>query len=183
MIRRPPRSTLFPYTTLFRSLRDHERPRVFLQHELESLTRRARIALIEVVGRDPELLLGEPAAADVDLREAVGGVSTRRVLLDEFSELVQGLLRQPLVLLHGLQLVVVAHGEPELDEIGDLVLGKEGQKPFELAHRLVELTLTVERLADEEAGPRRVRRVRVPLDDPPEILPRLVVPSVVQLGL
>src|SRR5439155_464915 len=100
---------------------------------------RGRLALIEVVGRDPELLLGEPAAADVDLREAVGGVSTRRVLLDEFSELVQGLLRQPLVLLHGLQLVVVAHGEPELDEIGDLVMGKEGQKPFELAHRLVEL--------------------------------------------
>src|SRR3712207_8998206 len=29
MIRRPPRSTLFPYTTLFRSVRrlDHERPR------------------------------------------------------------------------------------------------------------------------------------------------------------
>src|SRR3712207_7069027 len=25
MIRRPPRSTLFPYTTLFRSLRDHAR--------------------------------------------------------------------------------------------------------------------------------------------------------------
>src|SRR2546427_7538914 len=25
MIRRPPRSTLFPYTTLFRSLRDHQR--------------------------------------------------------------------------------------------------------------------------------------------------------------
>src|SRR5258708_29647469 len=27
MIRRPPRSTLFPYTTLFRSTRDHERDR------------------------------------------------------------------------------------------------------------------------------------------------------------
>src|SRR5256885_12048578 len=26
MIRRPPRSTLFPYTTLFRSLRHHARP-------------------------------------------------------------------------------------------------------------------------------------------------------------
>src|SRR5258708_22220447 len=26
MIRRPPRSTLFPYTTLFRSLRGHDRP-------------------------------------------------------------------------------------------------------------------------------------------------------------
>src|SRR3712207_7100828 len=28
MIRRPPRSTLFPYTTLFRSRRRHERPGV-----------------------------------------------------------------------------------------------------------------------------------------------------------
>src|SRR5437588_7572550 len=27
MIRRPPRSTLFPYTTLFRSVRDRPRPR------------------------------------------------------------------------------------------------------------------------------------------------------------
>src|SRR2546422_3650829 len=27
MIRRPPRSTLFPYTTLFRSLAEHHRPR------------------------------------------------------------------------------------------------------------------------------------------------------------
>src|SRR5256885_10128377 len=26
MIRRPPRSTLFPYTTLFRSFREHEHP-------------------------------------------------------------------------------------------------------------------------------------------------------------
>src|SRR5256885_11521298 len=28
MIRRPPRSTLFPYTTLFRSVRDHPRGRL-----------------------------------------------------------------------------------------------------------------------------------------------------------
>src|SRR3712207_7661154 len=35
MIRRPPRSTLFPYTTLFRSLRDAvRRPR--LRHRLEA---------------------------------------------------------------------------------------------------------------------------------------------------
>src|SRR3989454_4195226 len=38
MIRRPPRSTLFPYTTLFRSLSDHER--------LE------RVSLVERRGRD-----------------------------------------------------------------------------------------------------------------------------------
>src|SRR5258708_13582350 len=37
MIRRPPRSTLFPYTTLFRSneaLHRRRRPRVFADHEL-----------------------------------------------------------------------------------------------------------------------------------------------------
>src|SRR2546430_13152579 len=35
MIRRPPRSTLFPYTTLFRSLGDvaHSRPRIDLQRK------------------------------------------------------------------------------------------------------------------------------------------------------
>src|SRR2546421_4034384 len=31
MIRRPPRSTLFPYTTLFRSLLEQERPNIFTQ--------------------------------------------------------------------------------------------------------------------------------------------------------
>src|SRR2546422_7130106 len=93
MIRRPPRSTLFPYTTLFRSLRDHERPRVFLQHELESLTRRARIALIEVVGRDPELLLGEPAAADVRSEEHTSELQSRlhlvcRLLLEKKKKII-----------------------------------------------------------------------------------------------
>ena len=55
------------------------------------------------------------------------------------SELLHGLQREALVLLHRLDLVVVAHGEPELDEVGDLVLGKEGQERLELADRLVEL--------------------------------------------
>src|SRR5438876_9207563 len=32
MIRRPPRSTLFPYTTLFRSVVDHKRPGVEQLH-------------------------------------------------------------------------------------------------------------------------------------------------------
>src|SRR3712207_8832706 len=39
MIRRPPRSTLFPYTTLFRSLvRQHRAPQV-LEHALAALLR------------------------------------------------------------------------------------------------------------------------------------------------
>src|SRR3989454_6426471 len=33
MIRRPPRSTLFPYTTLFRSVRDGVEALAFLRHE------------------------------------------------------------------------------------------------------------------------------------------------------
>src|SRR5688572_32390378 len=43
MIRRPPRSTLFPYTTLFRSVLDHE-GRVQAQHAHERLDLRARLA-------------------------------------------------------------------------------------------------------------------------------------------
>src|SRR5256885_12885975 len=33
MIRRPPRSTLFPYTTLFRSLLEHDELRIAAPHE------------------------------------------------------------------------------------------------------------------------------------------------------
>src|SRR2546422_7965798 len=35
MIRRPPRSTLFPYTTLFRSWRFQEMPTCHLSHDLD----------------------------------------------------------------------------------------------------------------------------------------------------
>src|SRR5256885_11875729 len=43
MIRRPPRSTLFPYTTLFRSVR-HRQARGQLGHELQGGRRRRRHA-------------------------------------------------------------------------------------------------------------------------------------------
>src|SRR3712207_7086394 len=42
MIRRPPRSTLFPYTTLFRSARPHQRRRVAPQPLAEALDLRRR---------------------------------------------------------------------------------------------------------------------------------------------
>src|SRR2546426_7222302 len=42
MIRRPPRSTLFPYTTLFRSIRDHPH----LAHQLRELLREQRLRSI-----------------------------------------------------------------------------------------------------------------------------------------
>src|SRR3989449_4013256 len=115
-------------------LRDHERPRVFLEHQLESLTRRARITLIEVVGRDPELLLREPAAADVDLREAIGGVSARPGLLEALAELLDRLHLQPPVLLDRRHIVGRAHLEPPTDEVGDLVAREERQERPQLAH-------------------------------------------------
>src|SRR5437588_10742997 len=36
MIRRPPRSTLFPYTTLFRSTAEHDRPRDQCHHDRQA---------------------------------------------------------------------------------------------------------------------------------------------------
>src|SRR2546422_11314803 len=52
MIRRPPRSTLFPYTTLFRSLRKAAR----IEHQLEPLAHRQREVLV-ALGADLEVLL------------------------------------------------------------------------------------------------------------------------------
>src|SRR2546422_7261099 len=51
MIRRPPRSTLFPYTTLFRSLRLEGRIRV---HRLERVQCTAPVGVIEI--RPPEVI-------------------------------------------------------------------------------------------------------------------------------
>src|SRR3989442_9683643 len=62
MIRRPPRSTLFPYTTLFRSL-----------HERRALWRRDGAA----VGRDLPRGAG-PAPPAADLRDAPRGCHPRR---------------------------------------------------------------------------------------------------------
>src|SRR5919197_979749 len=98
-------------------LGDHERARIPLEHELEPLARRARIALGEVVVGDPHFLLREPPPADVDLGERLGRVPALRVFLDEFSELLERLLREPLVLLDRLHLVVIAHRQAVLDEV------------------------------------------------------------------
>src|SRR2546422_4959821 len=49
MIRRPPRSTLFPYTTLFRSQHVHSGPRPLAAdagHEVQSEDRRARASAV-----------------------------------------------------------------------------------------------------------------------------------------
>src|SRR2546425_5451824 len=75
MIRRPPRSTLFPYTTLFRSLTDDlHGGRVDLRHRAPVLEIDVQLA---VTGRDGEL----GCRAEIDRTDllARGGVDHRRV--------------------------------------------------------------------------------------------------------
>src|SRR3712207_7483717 len=71
MIRRPPRSTLFPYTTLFRSLpagqqhlADGDAVPVERQHPAHALGGPAR--LLQVVG--PEIAAADAGAGDADQR-------------------------------------------------------------------------------------------------------------------
>src|SRR3712207_7942228 len=66
MIRRPPRSTLFPYTTLFRSARPVRRGRRVVEQEGHALD-----AVVE------QLLLAEPVVAEVVA--VVGGEHHQRV--------------------------------------------------------------------------------------------------------
>src|SRR2546422_5566202 len=64
MIRRPPRSTLFPYTTLFRSrLEQHRRPPA-LRHEVEQAA-----ALAALPGQEAE----EQVAVRREARDGEGG--------------------------------------------------------------------------------------------------------------
>src|SRR5213083_1751030 len=159
-------------------LGNHERARIPLEHEFEPLARRARITLREVVVGDPHFLLHEPPAADVDLGERLGRVAALRVFLDELPELIEGPLGEPLVLFDRLHLVVIAHREAVLDEVGDLVAGEERHERLELLDRLVELCLAIIGLADQKARARGVGRVRVALDD----LLEVVAGHVVTLG-
>src|SRR5687768_18163936 len=49
MIRRPPRSTLFPYTTLFRSVGEAEDPAAVVRHQFQSAAQRGQHAEAEHV--------------------------------------------------------------------------------------------------------------------------------------
>src|SRR3712207_9594553 len=73
MIRRPPRSTLFPYTTLFRSGPDY--PTSLTKHVLESFAFNARISLhvrVLYAGRDAHHIVeGQFKAVARALRQAV----------------------------------------------------------------------------------------------------------------
>src|SRR5205807_5616323 len=56
MLRRPPRSTLFPYTTLFRSVRRDERELVFFQTEEQPIQNVTRFISRDRVGSFPQTI-------------------------------------------------------------------------------------------------------------------------------
>src|SRR6266550_9229347 len=62
MIRRPPRSTLFPYTTLFRSVRT---PEIDLRELVDAEGLRQLAAVVGVVGQEP--LEDRPARMDLTM--------------------------------------------------------------------------------------------------------------------
>src|SRR3712207_7723538 len=81
MIRRPPRSTLFPYTTLFRSMRDSRLAQdleVVRQRGLRDRRRQRAARLLRVLGERPDDLEAYRVAEGVeDVREAQDRKSTR----------------------------------------------------------------------------------------------------------
>src|SRR3712207_8735844 len=91
MIRRPPRSTLFPYTTLFRSPRvrarrppdaDQGRVPALLGHEHRARLRRGAIAdagAVAVAAGDPGALL--PARGDGRSEEHTSELQSRQYLV------------------------------------------------------------------------------------------------------
>src|SRR5207248_5802190 len=159
------------------------RARIVLDDLLQPLPRSTPVALVHVIRGDPHLFLREATAADLELRERVGGVARLRILLHELLELLHRLLRERLLLLDGFDLIVVRHREAELHEVRDLVPRIEGEERLELLRGLVEVGLAIVRLADQEARAWRVGRVRMPLDDLAELLPRLRVAFLGELGL
>src|SRR5687768_15695872 len=84
MIRRPPRSTLFPYTTLFRSPLEGERDVAKAAAPLArgALLRRDRRHQFDLISR-PESLLVDPRALDRSLRPAGQGHRPDRFVLGE----------------------------------------------------------------------------------------------------
>src|SRR3712207_6929172 len=77
MIRRPPRSTLFPYTTLFRSVLLMERKKA----EALGLKPRARIVDQTTVGVDPVIMLTGPIPATQRSEEHTSELQSRQYLV------------------------------------------------------------------------------------------------------
>src|SRR3712207_8441951 len=73
MIRRPPRSTLFPYTTLFRSAQRHDR----LGGAPVQLPRRVGVEEVAQVGADDDQAFSRPPQPPEQLRHRLDRKSTR----------------------------------------------------------------------------------------------------------
>src|SRR3712207_9544289 len=78
MIRRPPRSTLFPYTTLFRSIEDKGRAIRLPTHAQDKVRKATRVSneLSAMLGREP---------ADEEVAERLGWTVGRMRALTEMS--------------------------------------------------------------------------------------------------
>src|SRR2546426_8588530 len=91
MIRRPPRSTLFPYTTLFRTVRDGVEALAFLRREAPyEAAPRPDLLLLDLNlpkldGRDVLLRIRE----DPHLREHVSPVQLRQIRSEEHTSELQ----------------------------------------------------------------------------------------------
>src|SRR3712207_7981414 len=89
MIRRPPRSTLFPYTTLFRSGQEHARPSLDRVGHHRTLREFQAQRLVDQLGRDlqplggqaQELVPGQAAVALVRSEEHTSELQSRQYLV------------------------------------------------------------------------------------------------------
>src|SRR2546422_7064527 len=86
MIRRPPRSTLFPYTTLFRSPLFAQESTEQLKKELEQL--RAKVDALEAVNQTKEIPASGKVQADARSEEHTSELQSRlhlvcRLLLEK----------------------------------------------------------------------------------------------------
>src|SRR2546422_11757833 len=114
MIRRPPRSTLFPYTTLFRSLIGGTGPRDFIGAavDLQQLVHhqgQARIEVIRLGGERREkavLRLLLQALVGNDETEVAPGDRMLRLESERAAECVLGLGRPALLVEHGAEVDV-----------------------------------------------------------------------------
>src|SRR6266496_2936794 len=131
MIRRPPRSTLFPYTTLFRSRRDaREWMRRLEAVQLhESVRKRVRIAVA------PDVDVRDPAAAEHD--ECADDQRANHVASDAASAIP---LKAPCRIIPGIVLPWRwrSHARPTPRSV---ITGSASSKPCASAHRIAEPTI------------------------------------------